>query len=80
MELVYTDGCTVFGLDVDGKDFSDIPIEKQKEICHKIIEQCDSSIMQEFIIDFLNVKGDYNYLYTCEQCGDSVYEYKTIIE
>lgn len=36
MEITYT--CNDYSLDIDGKEFVDIDYDKQKEICHKLVD------------------------------------------
>lgn len=75
-KIVYTDGCVVSGLTVDDRIFSDLSLEEQKEIIHKIVDNVsDSSYLQDMLIEYTQSAGEYEYLYTCEQCGDSVCEW-----
>lgn len=37
MEITYT--CNDYSLDIDGKEFVDIDYDKQKEICHKLVDK-----------------------------------------
>ena len=72
-KIVYTDGCVVTGLTIDGKIFNDLSLEEQKAIMHKIIDNAsDSSYLQNMLIEYVQTAGEYEYLYTCEECGDSV--------
>lgn len=74
--IVYTDGCVVSGLTVDDRIFSDLSLEEQKAIIHKIIDNVsDSSYLQDMLIEYAQSAGEYEYLYTCEECGDSVCEW-----
>ena len=74
--IVYTDGCVVSGLTVDDRRFDDLSLEEQKAIMHKIIDSAqDSSSLQDMLIEYVETTGEYEYLYTCEECGDSVYEW-----
>ena len=71
--IVYTDGCVASGLTVDGEFFKDLSLEEQKAIMHKIIDSAqDPSSLQNMLIDYVETAGEYEYLYTCEECGDSV--------
>lgn len=75
-KIVYTDGCIATGLTVDGEFFKDLSLEKQKAIMHKIIDgTTDSSYLQNMLIEYVESAGEYEYLYTCEECGDSVCEW-----
>ena len=71
--IVYTDGCVVSGLTVDDRRFDDLSLEEQKTIMHKIIDSAqDSSSLQGMLIEYVETAGEYEYLYTCEECGDRV--------
>ena len=81
MKLVYTDGCTVSGLCIDGEAVNpDMSLEEAKELYKKVSEkfcetaECSAELIGE-IQDMLMQRGAYKYLYHCEQCGDSVVEY-----
>lgn len=74
--IVYTEGCIDTGLTVDGRLFNELPLEEQKVIMHKIIDSApDSSYLQDMLIEYTQTAGEYEYLYTCEECGDSVCEW-----
>lgn len=74
--IVYTDGCVVSGLTVDDELFNDLSLEEQKAIMHKIIDGAtDSSSLQSMLIEYTQTAGEYEYLYTCDECGDSVCEW-----
>ena len=71
--IVYTEGCVDTGLTIDGRLFNDLSLEEQKAIMHKIIDNVpDSSYLQDMLIEYTQSAGEYEYLYTCEECGDSV--------
>ena len=75
-KIVYTDGCVVSGLTIADKDFNDLSLEEQKAFMHKIIDSApDSSYLQSMLIEYVQTAGEYKYLYTCEECGDSVCEW-----
>ena len=72
-KIVYTDGCVVSGLTIADKDFNDLSLEEQKAVMHKIIDNTtDSSSLQGMLIEYVETAGEYEYLYTCEECGDRV--------
>ena len=74
--IVYTEGCVDTGLTVNGRLFNELPLEEQKAIMHKIIDSApDSSYLQDMLIEYTQTAGEYEYLYTCEECGDSVCEW-----
>ena len=75
-KIVYTDGCIVSGLTIDGKSFNDLSLEEQKAFMHRVIDSAtDSSYLQNMLIEYAQTVGEYEYLYTCEECGDSVCEW-----
>ena len=74
--IVYTDGSVVSGLTVYDRHFDDLSLEEQKAIMHKIIDSAQgSSYLQGMLIEYVETAGEYEYLYTCEECGDSVCEW-----
>lgn len=75
MEIVYTEGCTVTGIDIDGEDVREIPISRQREILHQAIDKIDENIMHD-VFKAIAENGKYKHLYDCDQCGDSVCEYR----
>lgn len=76
MKIEYTEGCTCYGLDVDGEPFNDLDEAKKREVFDRIVEAIlkDDDI-QDIIINLLCQYGDYKHLFYCELCGDSVYSY-----
>lgn len=57
--------------------FKDKSIETQKEESLKYFDNIkDDSVYQDIFCSFLEIEGKGGYLYTCDDCGDSVYEYK----
>lgn len=76
MELLYRNGCTVGALCVDDTRFYDLSMKDKRELCKALIDKCsEDSILEELFISFLETYGEGGYKYTCEDCGDSVYEY-----
>lgn len=75
MKLKYVDGCTCNSLTVDGIETIDLPLPKVKDTIKTLIDkETDLGLLQSILIDFIETKGNYKYLYTCDECGDSVYE------
>jgi len=37
MKISYTTGCTCTSYDIDGKEFIDLPLEEQRDICDKLL-------------------------------------------
>lgn len=75
MEIVYTDGCTVTGIDIDGEDLRDLSVFKQRKILHRMINRIDENIMHD-VFKAIALNGEYKHLYDCDCCGDSVCEYR----
>lgn len=76
MNIEYTEGCICFGLDVDEEPFIDLDEEKKKEVLNRTIEKILKDFdIQSIMIDLLRQYGEYEYHYTCEDCGDSVTSY-----
>lgn len=76
MKIEYTEGCTCYGLDVDGEPFDDLDEAKKREVFNRMVEAIlkDSDI-QDIIIQLLPYYGEYKHLFDCEECGDSVCSY-----
>lgn len=76
MKIEYTEGCTCYGLDVDGEPFKDLDVVEKREIFDRMVEYIlkDDDI-QDIIINLLCHYGEYKHLFNCEQCGDSVCSY-----
>lgn len=76
MKLEYTEGCTCYGLDVDGEPFSDLGEVSKVDILHSVVNalccECDP---QNILIDLLRQYGEYKHLFHCDQCGDNVCSY-----
>ena len=76
MKLEYTEGCICFGLDVDEEPFIDLEEEKKKEVLNRTIDKILKDFdIQSIVINLLCQYGEYEYHYTCEDCGDSVTSY-----
>ena len=76
MKIEYTEGCICYGLDVDGKPFHELGEVSKVDILHSVINvlSCEYD-PQSILIDLLSQYGEYEYHYTCEDCGDSVTSY-----
>ena len=75
MEIVYTDGCTVTGIGIDGEDLREIPLDKQRKTLHRMIDRIDENMLYD-VFKAIALNGEYKHLYDCDQCGDSVCEYR----
>ncbi len=78
MDLVYTEGCTCYSITADGKDLNDYTISDSKSILKTLIDKLDleQSDVWDITSTLISRFGEYKYCYTCDECGDSVYEYK----
>lgn len=76
MKIEYTEGCTCYGLDVDGEPFDNLDEAKKREVFDRMVKAIlkDSDI-QDIIIQLLPYCGEYKHLFDCEECGDSVCSY-----
>ena len=73
MKLEWTEGCTCYGLDVDGEPFNDLDEAKKREVFNRMVE----AILKDFDIqnittELLRQYGEYKHLFYCEQCGDNI--------
>ena len=51
-------------------------LHRKTDGIHKIIDgTTDSSYLQNMLIEYAESAGEYEYLYTCDECGDSVCEW-----
>lgn len=73
MKLVYTEGCTCYKLNIDGKSMEDYSDKEILDICYKIIDT--TANVRELLIKLVQFYGDVGYQYTCDCCGDSIYGY-----
>lgn len=76
MKLEYTEGCTCYGLDVDGEPFNDLGAVEQVEVLHSVATMLSADYgVQDIIVNLLRQYGEYKHLFHCDQCGDSVCSY-----
>ena len=64
-----------YSLDIDGKEFVDIDYDKQKEICHKLVDKVSEGVLQRFIEFACIVMGEYEQIDYCETHGEFVDKY-----
>ncbi len=80
MKIVKTEGCVVNGICIDDTDISYMNEDTKQNSYNKILEYLKNNYSEQMLIqlcDFITSElGTFEYLYTCEQCGDAVYEYK----
>ena len=62
MEITYI--CNDYTLDIDGKEFVDIDYNKQKEICHKLVDKVSEGVLQRFIVFAYLGMGEYEHFET----------------
>lgn len=76
MQLIRTEGCVCYGTTIDGKNLNDISVEDQRRILLDLIGKVDSATIQDFINDCITTMGDYECIGHCDECGDSISEWK----
>lgn len=64
MEITYIGND--YSLDIDGKEFVDIDYDKQKEICHKLVDKVSEGVLQRFIEVACIRMGEYEQIDYCE--------------
>lgn len=76
MKIEYTEGCTCYRLSIDNKDIKEYSIDDKKKIALTLIEKLyNEDDYESLLIDICQTHGEYNFLYKCEQCGDTVCTY-----
>ena len=70
MEITYIGND--YSLYIDGKEFVDIDYDKQKEICHKLVDKVSEGVLQRFIEIACIGMGEYEQLDYCETHGEFV--------
>ena len=60
MRITYID--KYYSLDIDGKEFVDIDYDKQKEICHKLVDKVSEGVLQRFVEIACAGMGEYEQL------------------
>lgn len=74
MKITYREGH--YSMDIDGTEFVELDYNKQKDICHKLVDKVSEDVLQRFIEIACEVMGEYTDLGKCESCGEYVEEYK----
>lgn len=76
MTLETVNGCICDSITIDGVETIDLSIDKVKDTIKLIIDkETDLGVLQSILIDFIESKGNYEDLGTCEECGDTIYKY-----
>ena len=80
MKVEYYNGCTTTGVYIDNKALVDLSIEEQKGALLKVLNSLKNPTysIQQILINAAEEEGEYEDLGVCEQCGDSIYNYKLI--
>ena len=73
MRITYIDNH--YSLDIDGKEFVDIDYNRQKEICHKLVDKVSEGVLQRFIEFACVGMGEYEHLDYCGTQGEFVDKY-----
>ena len=73
LKITYNDNH--YSLDIDGKEFVDIDYDKQKEICHKLVDKVSEGVLQRFIVFACIGMGECEHLDYCETQGEFVDKY-----
>lgn len=70
MEITYIGND--YSLYIDGEEFVDIDYDKQKEICHKLVDKVSEGVLQRFIEIACTGMGEYE---QCKTHGEFVDKY-----
>ena len=73
MEITYIGND--YSLYIDGKEFVDIDYDKQKEICHELVDKVSEGVLRIFIEFACIGMGEYEQLDYCETYGEFVDKY-----
>lgn len=73
MEITYI--CNDYSLYIDGKEFDDIDYDKQREICHKLVDKVSEGVLQRFAEVACIGMGEYEQVDYCETHGEFVDKY-----
>lgn len=76
MKIESISGCTCDSLTIDGVETIDMKIEDIKEAVKKLVDvETDMGTIQSVLIDLVETRGDFEYLGSCDECGDSIEKY-----
>lgn len=73
MEITYIGND--YSLYIDGEEFVDIDCDKQKEICHKLVDKVSEGVLQRFVEITCTGMGEYEQVDYCETHGEFVDKY-----
>lgn len=78
MKIVKTEGCVVSGININDVDIFDLSDEDKVKYYNQALDWLKDNYSEQSFNDIINfivdTFGNCKYLYTCEQCGDSVHE------
>lgn len=77
MEIVYTEGCTVTGIEIDGEGLREIPVGRQREILHQVIDKIDENIMYD-VFKAIALNGEYKKIPSRFKVGGQEIEVKRV--
>ncbi len=76
MILETTNGCICDSITIDGIETVELPTDKIKDTLKILVDkETDIGLLQSILIDFIESKGEYEDLGTCEDCGDLITKY-----
>ena len=75
MKLKYVTSCIYNSLSVDGKEFNEMSLEEQRDICHKLVDNARDDILQQMFITYMENNTESEMSGPCECCGDLIFEY-----
>lgn len=78
MELRYVSGCTAYNLTIDGVEASELPPYEIADVIRHLVGRCeDIAILQELLERLIESdKESVCDISHCDQCGDTIYNYK----
>ncbi len=76
MKIESVTGCTCDSLTVDNVETVDMDKEAIKDVIKKLIDREDDlGTLQSILIDLVEIRGEFEDLGHCEQCGDWITKY-----
>ena len=76
MKIESVTGCTCDSLTVDNVETVDMDKEAVKDVIKKLIDREDDlGTLQSILMDLVEIRGEFEDLGRCEQCGDWITKY-----
>ena len=76
MKIESVTGCTCDSLTIDNVETIDMDKEAIKDVIKKLIDREDDlGTLQSILMDLVEIRGDFEDLGHCEQCGDWITKY-----